>query len=263
MIRRTSVTAMGRPRPGSGAQQRGGRLRVAGGEPVVERLQAEPDAGQRRAEPVVQVASNPSPVLLPVQHEPLSALLQGGGQGRRPHGDRRLPDQNGGATIVTECVLPVRGSPCRRPAASRLGLIVPPSYWLNVNWLRPWEDPLTFTLALVIVVATMIFTPRVNERSGEGWNGRREAIADGHTEAVTANTRKLATNGALAIALCAVFVGGLVERALAVVDDSVPQVDARAADRPVRRRRRVDAGVRIDCQGVGRQHPVPREQRPG
>lgn len=102
-------------------------------------------------------------------------------------------------------------------------MIVLLSYWLNVNWLRPWVDPLTFTLAVMIVAATLIFTPRVDERSGEGWNGRREAVADGQTESIKANTNRLVINGVIAAMLCVVFVAGLVERALAVTDDSVPQ----------------------------------------
>ena len=100
-------------------------------------------------------------------------------------------------------------------------MIVLLSYWLNVNWLRPWEDPLTFTLAVMIVAATLIFTPRVDERSGEGWNGRREAVADGQ-RGHQGQHQQARHQWVIAAMLCVVFVAGLVERALAVTDDSVP-----------------------------------------
>jgi hypothetical protein len=108
------------------------------------------------------------------------------------------------------------------PYGEAIRLIVLLAFWLNVNWLRPWDDPLTSTLILVVVAAALIFTPRVDERSGEGWNARCEAVADGHTDAITENTRKFLINGAIAVLLCTVFIAGLVERALDVTDGDVP-----------------------------------------
>jgi hypothetical protein len=109
------------------------------------------------------------------------------------------------------------------PYGEALGLIVLLTFFLNVEWTRPWADPLTWTLSVVVVLATLLFTPRMVERAAEGWNKRREAIAENQAEAKQAATRKLLINGAIATVVSIAIVGGLVERALAVIDNSLPE----------------------------------------
>jgi hypothetical protein len=109
------------------------------------------------------------------------------------------------------------------PYGEALGLVVLLTFFLNVEWTRPWADPLTWTLSVVVVLATLLFTPRMVERAAEGWNKRREAIAENQAEATQAATRKLLINGAIATVVSMAVVGGLVERALAVIDNSLPE----------------------------------------
>jgi hypothetical protein len=109
------------------------------------------------------------------------------------------------------------------PYGETLGLIVLLTFFLNVEWTRPLADPLTWTLSVVVVLATLLFTPRVVERAAEGWNKRREAIAENQAEAKQAATRKLLINGAIATVVSIAIVAGLVERALAAIDNSLPE----------------------------------------
>lgn len=109
------------------------------------------------------------------------------------------------------------------PYGEALGLIVFLTFVLNVEWTNPIADPLTWTLSIVVVLATLLFTPRVVERAGDGWNKRREAIAERQLEAARRATRRLAVNGVIATVVSLVIVAGLVERALAVTDDSLTE----------------------------------------
>jgi hypothetical protein len=109
------------------------------------------------------------------------------------------------------------------PYGETLGLVVLLTFFLNVEWTQPWADPLTWTVAVVVVLATLLFTPRVVERAAEGWNKRREAVAQNQEDAQKKATRKLATNGIIAWVVSLALVAGLVERALAVADDSMPE----------------------------------------
>jgi hypothetical protein len=109
------------------------------------------------------------------------------------------------------------------PYGEGLGLVVLLTFWLNVEWTRPLVDPLTWTLALVVVLATLLFIPRVVERAAEGWNKRREAIAENQADARRAATRRLLSNGGIALVVSLAIVTGLIERALAVIDNTIPQ----------------------------------------
>jgi hypothetical protein len=109
------------------------------------------------------------------------------------------------------------------PYGEGLGLVVLLTFWLNVEWTRPLVDPLTWTLALVVVLATLLFIPRVVERAAEGWNKRREAIAENQAEAKQAAIRRLFSNGVIALVVSLAIVTGLIERALAVIDSTIPQ----------------------------------------
>ncbi len=79
---------LGAGQPDQLARPLGVRLdRVAG------RVEPHRHAPERRPEPVVQVAADPPPVVLPAEHQPLPALLHLGGEQAAAHRDRRLPDQ--------------------------------------------------------------------------------------------------------------------------------------------------------------------------
>ena len=60
---------------------------------VAGRVEAERDAGQRRAEPVVQVTADPAPLLLARGDECFAGALQVTGERRGVSGDRDVPGQ--------------------------------------------------------------------------------------------------------------------------------------------------------------------------
>ena len=100
------------------AARRAGPRPALPGAAAAYRVDAQRDPGERRAEPVVQVAAQPPALLLARRHEPLAGVPQRLGQRHRVGHDRHLPREVGEQRLVGAGDVVVPG--LRRQPADRL-----------------------------------------------------------------------------------------------------------------------------------------------
>lgn len=102
------------------------------------------------------------------------------------------------------------------PYVEAIGMILFAASALNVDFFDPLENPLGWSVAVVIVGVVLFAQPRFVEKSATAFNHRREAIADHQSAAAEAATKSMTVNIVLTAVFASFVTGGLVERFLAV-----------------------------------------------
>lgn len=102
------------------------------------------------------------------------------------------------------------------PYAEAIGLALFAATTLNVNFFDPLDNPMGWTLAVVLVGVILIAQPRFVNRSAHAYNHYRESIADRQPFPAEEAGKKAWISGAIAAGFATFVTAALIERFLAV-----------------------------------------------
>lgn len=138
------------------------------------------------------------------------------------HGDKVDRDRAEGAHHHNRPPGWVRRAGQWAPFGEAAGLMTFGSYVMNVDWLRPWDDPLGFTFALVIVLVLTGLQAWTVHHAATAHNQMREAEFEGQNHVAEDRRRARNLYGAAAGVLALGITGAMVERGLTAASGLEP-----------------------------------------